>query len=67
MNYQDPQVRQAHLHYLRESIKRLNAAEPDWSAADRKRGEATIRNLEGQIEAIHAYVCAKVFRPAQAS
>gem|GEM_PF-2174927 len=67
MNYQNAQERQAHLHYLKESIKRLYAAEPSWSAAERKRGEATIRNLERQIEDVHAYVYANVFRPAMVS
>lgn len=46
------QNRQTHLHHLRESIERLHAASGSWSAADRARGEVTIRNLERQVESL---------------
>jgi len=67
MNYQVSQERQAHLHYLKQSIDRLQAVSPKWSEAERKRGEATIRNLERQIEDVHANIYASLIRPAMAS
>ncbi|WP_341519884.1 hypothetical protein AABC73_15140 [Pseudomonas sp. G.S.17] len=45
-------ARQTNLHHLRESLERLHEFSPNWTPADRERGEKTIRNLERQVEGL---------------
>lgn len=41
------------LKTLREAVRLLDIAEPDWSPADRERGEKTYVNLRCQIYALN--------------
>lgn len=45
---------QHHHKHLRNSLMLLDQAESGWSAADRKRGEVTRRNLDKRIDEVEA-------------
>ena len=58
MNATHHQVHYWNIHHMRDRIDRLILASKSWKPADAARGEATIANLERQIERAKANIAA---------